>query len=791
VGKAGALPAISDAGAKARPGAAWLRGMSATMGQRAGALSMPAEAENIERISRLPLSTDEFGLVAPGQVADVAVHKNTAYVMSWSQPFDFTENRCFRGGFWTVDISVPEKPRQLSFTKALDKNYHGEGAHAITFPDGRDVLAVNNETCVSTPTPDPDEGGGFDLWDVSDPANPKSLVRAAGDYSSDWGTLVCCDQASPGADEDLAHEYHSVFMWRDDGKVYLVGVDNNEVTRTDVDIFDITDPTAPKAVGEFDLDDEFDLFEPGEDVFGNVPAQDGNPLDTNFHDMVVKEVNGVQTMIASYWDGGYVLLDVSNPAAPQYIGDTTFKATDPLTGMTPSTGNAHQAEFSHDNRFILAADEVLGPYRAATAIDPGGPKEYTDFGWGDPTEGPIFSPTDEFMGETLFVGDGCDPATIPMNTNPPKIAVIERGTCGFQIKVENADARGYDRVVVFNSNSASNGCEDLLGMLFSGYTGDAVSVFVARETGMRLIDAYDEATYTCTPGGATTPSPAPGVGGRPGLDLSMDAVFHGWGYAHLFRNGSGKLTEIGDGYAIPETLDENFALGFGDLSIHEWATDPNTNLAYTSYYAGGLRVARFDDNGIEEVGHYVEDHGSNFWGVEVYTTDEAQPRRLIVASDRDFGLYIFQYTGPGAVVLPPKATPQPAPTPPAPAPAPPIATPDRVKPRIVSLASANRSLTKLRKGRLSIRLRVNEASRVRLTLQGRLTRKNGRRGSLQRLARTTLNLRANQSRTITLRLSSSFRKRLRNERRVPARLSFRITDAAGNVTTRNVSITFR
>ena len=31
-----------------------------------------------------------FGPVAPGQIADVAVHKNTAYLTAWAQPFDVT-----------------------------------------------------------------------------------------------------------------------------------------------------------------------------------------------------------------------------------------------------------------------------------------------------------------------------------------------------------------------------------------------------------------------------------------------------------------------------------------------------------------------------------------------------------------------------------------------------------------------------------------------------------------------------------------------------------------------------
>ena len=93
---------------------------------------------------------------------------------------------------------------------------------------------------------------------------------------------------------------------------------------------------------------------------------------------------------------------------------------------------------------------------------------------------------------------------------------------------------------------------------------------------------------------------------------------------------------------------------------------------------------------------------------------------------------------------------------------------------------------------MTVRLRLNEAARVQVTLQGRLTRSNGRRGSLQRLARTTLSsVAANQTRTITLRLSSSMRRRLRDEHRLPARLSVRVTDRSGNVATQNVSLTFR
>src|ERR687895_47372 len=66
-----------------------------------------------------------------------------------------------------------------------------------------------------------------------------------------------------------------------------------------------------------------------------------------------------------------------------------------------------------------------------------------------------------------------------------------------------------------------------------------------------------------------------------------------------------------DSYAVDEALDEEFATGHGEVSVHEGKTDPrrNVNLAYLSYYYVGER--------------------------------EGAP--LLLFSDRDFGLYILRY----------------------------------------------------------------------------------------------------------------------------------------------------
>ena len=107
---------------------------------------------------------------------------------------------------------------------------------------------------------------------------------------------------------------------------------------------------------------------------------------------------------------------------------------------------------------------------------------------------------------------------------------------------------------------------------------------------------------------------------------SIGAGFDGWGYTHLYDNDGDDLEAV-DHFAIEEATDERYALGFGDLTVHEFATDPTENLAYSSYYAGGLRVLSFGDDGLEQVGKFIDKGGNNFWGVEHSTARRAAPDR--------------------------------------------------------------------------------------------------------------------------------------------------------------------
>jgi RTX calcium-binding nonapeptide repeat (4 copies)/Bacterial Ig domain/PA domain len=380
------------------------------------------------------------------------------------------------------------------------------------------------------------------------------------------------------------------------------------------------------------------------------------------HDVIVKHIDGVPVMKSDYWDAGYVQLDVSDPSNPRLRTDTTFAGEDPLfpgSGLTPE-GNAHQGEFSFDNQFLLGADEDFNQYRLIQEI--GGQPADPPFGFAVPVDAngnPIpelqIAPGDPFAGGTRFIGDGCNPATIPAPTPTTTIAVAERGgvlpdgvtPCGFENKAANAEAVGYEGLVIFNNVGPppppANRCETLINMVFTDPPIASIkTIFVGRRDGLRILGALPT-PYSCVQGNPATSTPSPAVGTE-GETINLEAVFDGWGYAHLY---DAKTSAHLDAFAIPEALDERYAVGFGDLSIHEFAADPTENLAYSSYYSGGIRVLRFSRaNGLEQVGAWIDAEGSNFWGIEQFTTPQGE--RLIAGSDRDFGLVILRYTGPGA-----------------------------------------------------------------------------------------------------------------------------------------------
>jgi hypothetical protein len=593
---------------------------------------------DIELVSKLALTeVDDL-------VADVAVSPdgNWAYLANWGRA-TCAENSEAGGrknpdaGTYVVDISDLENPEQVGFIPHHQDSRPGEGmqvADVTTKFFSGQMLVMNSEQCGKNGK------GGVVLWDVSDPRKPVKLATHFGDRGS--------------AD---TNDTHSAFAWDAGDRAYVVMVDNFE--STDVDILDITNPRRPRLVGEFDLNT---LIE------GGIDQPDLGLQESSLHDMTVKEIDGRFLMLLSYWDGGYVILDVTDPTQPKYVLDTDFANPDPQLLESaeialPPEGNAHQAEFTADNRFFIGTDEDFSPYRSIFTIDSGlnrGEYPAGEFGFTPP----VLSLSDgEINGPVVYGGYGCpgDRGSIPDATGVfpaveegvERIVVFQRGpvqdpsasgdACFFSEKIESGQLAGYDAVIIANHHSGAQAGRAPDAQFCGGqghtYTKTAPAVCIGHRA-MHLL--FNDAPSYEVPYAGSEPAI-----GRVGETVSFTPTFDGWGYVHLFDAATGAGL---DTYAVPEAHDPAFAFGFGDLTVHEVATHPTVwNQAYLAYYSAGLHSLEIqcddpDDTStcqLVETGGYLDEAGNDFWGVEVF---ERGGETYVLASDRDSGLWVFRDT---------------------------------------------------------------------------------------------------------------------------------------------------
>ena len=133
--------------------------------------------------------------------------------------------------------------------------------------------------------------------------------------------------------------------------------------------------------------------------------------------MQVKKIDGEWMMLVSYWDVGWVLLNVDDPTNPTFVDDYDYPDPDPLTGFSPPEGNAHQAWWSKDNRFVLGTDEDFAPARIDTMAITDGPNAGEHPASAVPGgDSPDSLPDGRMNGPTVYGGYGCD-ASAPV---PPR-----------------------------------------------------------------------------------------------------------------------------------------------------------------------------------------------------------------------------------------------------------------------------------------------------------------------------------------------------------------------------------
>ena len=600
---------------------------------------LPGSSENVELLGALRLTSFE------GDISDVSALQTAdgrwfAYLGNWGA-------HCPTGGVHVVDITDPANPVRAGFLNSGGFGYVTEGVHALhveTSDFAGDILVISNEWCAVSGNPK-NMPGGITIWDITEPTEPKQLVRAFGDFD---------------VHGDRANESHSAIAWDAGDRAYVAAIDNEELE--DVDLFDITDPRNPVLLAETRL--------PGVRV-------DAYGQEKTSHDFdVLQFPDGSWHLMVSDWDAGWIDVDVTDPANPSIVGDFDYAECDQVVATAcPPEGNAHQGEWNSDGSLFVGTDEDFSPFRVPiTVLDgplAGQQVDAGEFGW---TKQVATFPDEMVNGPTVFGGYGCpgeavpDPSVLgPLGADEEAVIVFQRGpvndpnnpigACFFSDKVRAGEEAGYDVVIVANHHAGAQGGETpgafLCGGQGSPVLGTAAGLCVGHEF---MHEAFGRPPDYTLPYPLGDPGDLEPNVGDLGPRIQAQAEFDGWGYARVIDTSAASApTEVGQ-ITIAETDDPAFAAGFGDLTVHEVEVprgDPNEGgpapdddrVAYFSWYSGGFRVVDITDPANPtEVGHYIDPNGNNFWGVAL--AEDQNGDRIVLASDRDFGLFIFRYTGP-------------------------------------------------------------------------------------------------------------------------------------------------
>jgi hypothetical protein len=267
--------------------------------------------------------------------ADVVVHRGHAYLGSWGTAIDEETYEagtyCPAQGVRTYSLFDPTAPALVATFADGESNPLLAGSwtekviveRVQTKEFKGDLAAVSFQDC---------RAGGFrgiGLYDVSDPGSPVELaLYENGVFGVHELDLEVRDK----------HAYvHEAAIFEEVDRYFTVGTPGGD---PEYRIIDVTDPRNPAQVGGWSAWTSLGI-EP-------VAGLGSFPFNL-VHSVIVEH----ETAYVSYWDLGTVILDVSDPAAPRYIGRTSFAADE--------EGNAHSAALARGGKILIQADEDFDP----------------------------------------------------------------------------------------------------------------------------------------------------------------------------------------------------------------------------------------------------------------------------------------------------------------------------------------------------------------------------------------------------------------------------------------------
>ena len=288
------------------------------------------QISNMAVVAHEPLDNRGFN-------GDIWAHKGHAYVGHWGfQDWASGSKNRFcpeypNSGVAVVRVRDGSNVRRVA-TLQNPPGTSAEDVVVYTARDGRDIAAAGLQWCGGSRT-DANADRGLMLWDVTTPALPQRIG---------YLKTACCTRGI----HEFEVEHHA------NGRTYAYATVptsrypdpatpsgyRDENGDGDFRMIDITDPSRPVQVSDWGIQDIGGPFSDGQ----------GCDADPNYGHGAEPSHDGTLVFL-SYWDSGFIALDVSNPTNPVFRGRTVYP--------TNADGDAHSSNYDDARKLLFTADE--------------------------------------------------------------------------------------------------------------------------------------------------------------------------------------------------------------------------------------------------------------------------------------------------------------------------------------------------------------------------------------------------------------------------------------------------
>lgn len=532
-----------------------------------------------------------------------------AYVGTWS-------GQCTGQGAKVVDVNDPTKPKWEGYVGAR-KDSSNEDV-VVQRIGNRDVLGIGVQAC------GPAGADGLALFDVTNPRSPSQLSflpTPTGVHELDL--VVRPDGRALALLATPYSEFYDTYFGTSFGGEFRM--------------VDISDPTAPEPLSDWGIIADSDLL-----------IQGGNdPVSSSFQGLPgffaahyahsVRAADGGSTAYVSYWDGGILKFDISNPASPVYVGRTIYPRGSSGDGhsMTPYQVGATRYILQNDEDYqslpdVLVSSSATGSLAVEGLQQPWAPVQLTSGG-------------QTLSGTIHDAGDGCQ-------------ASDYAGAAGKLALADSVDPFYTGIIAGWPLPPCTIGQQALLA-----------SAAGARGLVSNLVSPDD--AYALSPGVgskalasvripviqiAQIDDVAAAVRATPGPDtMTITAQTPSWGYVRVFREtAGGEWQQVGRFTDAPHAFGEHPSPA-GTWSVHN--TEVLGNRAYSSWYSNGIvaiDVSR--PTNPTRVGQFVPDtsrrHANSLGGgpAEAWGVAIDPETGTVYMSEMRTGLWIVRPTGAAA-----------------------------------------------------------------------------------------------------------------------------------------------